>query len=321
MVESRPGTAPDSPSSSNVRLLTPSVTGLRFGSMRITGIAASVLLISGCAFQVSNDDVSASRAIDQTAASVIPPAGDEIEVVRVFDGDSLVVTLADGAEAEVRLLGINAPEGSECHGDAARQTLEQLLDSGSLTMVADAEDTDQYDRLLRYLYVDGLNVNLAMIANGDAIVLQGDHSFDPEFTSIADSAADAQIGMWAPDVCGTEPPPDSIDIVDYVYDPAGRDEDDLNGEWTAIANNGTRSVDLSGWILRDESTQNRYRFPAGFSLAPANEALVHSGCGSDTSTDLYWCATDPVWSNGGDTAILQLPSGVVVSRVRYPGDY
>ncbi len=162
--------------------------------MRKPGYLILTMVVSACAPQAS---------IVTTASTVAAaPTGDPIEIVRVFDGDSLIVELDDGTEGEIRLLGINAPEGSECHGDTARQTLERLLDSGPASLVADTEDTDQFDRLLRYIYVDGLNVNLAMIASGDAIVLQGDHSLDAEFVAIADAAADSRIGMWAPQVCG-----------------------------------------------------------------------------------------------------------------------
>ena len=297
-------------------------TTLRLHPMRIPRYLALILLVSACASQAS-DDQPASTTLEETpvAPTAISPPGDHVQVIQIFDGDSLIAALDDGTHVEVRLLGINAPEGSECHGDAAKRTLEQLLDSGTATLVEDIEATDQFDRLLRYIYVDGLNVNMAMIANGDAIVLQGDHSFDAEFAAIADSAADSAIGMWAPDVCGPDLPPDSIAIVDFFYNPAGRDEDDLNGEWIAVANDGSQAVNLSDWTLRDESTQNRYRFPESFFLESGGEVLVHSGCGSDTTTDLFWCAEDPVWSNGGDTAILQLPTGAVVSRERYDGDF
>ncbi|MCP4309009.1 MAG: hypothetical protein GY788_29885 [bacterium] len=256
----------------------------------------------------------------EATVGVSPPA-DEAVVVRVFDGDSLIAELDDGSEVEVRLLGINAPEGSECHGDAARDTLEQLVDSTTVTLVAGSEDSDQYNRLLRYLYIDGLNVNLALIANGDAIALQSDHGMDKEFVAMTASAAAARLGMWAPDVCGAEPAPPGVAIVDYVYDPRGRDADDPNGEWIAIANEGSDPIDMSAWILRDESTQHRFQFPDGFILDNNDEVLVRSGCGRDSATDLYWCADDPVWSNGGDTAILQLSSGVVVSWETYPGDF
>jgi endonuclease YncB( thermonuclease family) len=291
--------------------------------MRTPRYLALVLLLSACTTTTDGSvatTTGAAAGAPTTTVGASPP-GDEAVVVRVFDGDSLIAELEDGSEVEVRLLGINAPEGSECHGDAARDTLGQLVEAATITMVSDAEQTDQFDRLLRYLYVDGLNVNLALIANGDAIALQGDHSLDADFVDMAASAAAVDRGLWAPDACGSEPPPDSVAIVDYSYNPSGRDEDDLNGEWIAIANSGLEPIELSSWILRDESTQHRYQFPRDYVLGARAEVLVHSGCGRDSATDLYWCADDPVWSNGGDTAILQLPSGVVVSWETYRGDF
>jgi hypothetical protein len=112
-----------------------------------------------------------------------------------------------------------------------------------------------------------------------------------------------------------------VAIVDYVFDPRGRDAEDLNGEWVAIANLGSDPVDMTGWVLRDESTQNRFGFPTEFSLSPGKEVLVRSGCGDATETDLFWCTADPVWSNGGDTMILQSSRGSVVARERYDGNY
>ena len=292
--------------------------------MRIPRYLALALVLAACTPTptVPTTDFAPAPTVGPTVADAgVSPPGDEAVVVRVFDGDSLVAELADGSEVEVRLLGINAPEGSECHGDAARDTLQQLVDSTTVTLVNDGEETDQFNRLLRYLYVDGLNINLALIANGDAIALQGDHTMDADFVTMTASAAAAHLGMWAPDACGSEPPPDSVAIVDYMYDPRGRDTEDLNGEWIAIANDGPDPINLSSWTLRDESTQHRYDFPQSFTLDAHAEVLVHTGCGRDSVNDLYWCSDDPVWSNGGDTAILQLPSGVVVSWESYPGDF
>lgn len=288
--------------------------------MRLAPFLAAALLLASCSStsEPATDSPPADRG--EETPTVTSPPGDSATVVHVFDGDSLIVSV-DGVELEVRLLGINAPEGSECHGDAALETLEKLLESGDLTLVADNEESDQFDRLLRYLYVDGLNVNLAMIANGDAIVLQGDHSMNAEFSAIADAAARDEMGLWAPDACGAESAQRTVQIVDYVYNPGGRDTDNMNGEWIAIANTGDESADMGGWTLRDESTQHRFRFPSGFSLDPTDEVLVHTGCGDDTPRDLYWCSDDPVWSNGGDTVILQLADGTVVDRDRFAGDF
>lgn len=275
---------------------------------------ALVLLLTAC----TSPGPTGTQPLTSPGATS-SPQGTVAQVVRVYDGDSLVVNIGS-AEAEVRLIGVNAPEGSECHGDAARSRLAQLLESGDPMLVADGEDIDQYGRLLRYLYVDGLNVNLELLTRGDALVLQGDYGAEAEFIAASDTAADAHLGMWAPDACGTTPPPAGVVVADYRYNPSGRDEDNLADEWVAIANRGTEPIATTGWILRDESTQHRYVFPE-FTLAAGSEVLVRSGCGEDSSTELHWCADGPVWSNGGDTVIVQLPDGTVVSRNRYSGDF
>jgi micrococcal nuclease len=248
------------------------------------------------------------------------PQGTAATVARVVDGDSFVAEI-DGRETEIRLIGVNAPEGTECHGNAARESLSSLLSSGNVTLVADGDDTDQFGRALRYAQVDGVSVNLELLARGDANVIQTDHRFNDEFVAAADSAAAAKVGMWAATACGATLPIPDIVIADVVYNPPGRDGDNRNGEWVGIANPGNAPIALGQWILRDESTLNRYRFPSGFVLAAGAEIRVRSGCGTDTGIDLYWCAPDPVWSNGGDTVILQTEDGTVAARARYSGDY
>ncbi|MDJ0663895.1 MAG: lamin tail domain-containing protein [Acidimicrobiia bacterium] len=274
--------------------------------MRATPITLLALLLAACQ--------PAPTQPDATLAG-----GESASVVRVIDGDSLVVAV-NGDQVEVRLLGLNAPEGSECHGDAAKGALEDLLASGTVSLVRDEEGQDQFDRLLRYLYVENIDVNLELIASGNATVVQGDHSRDGEFAAAADSAANARLGMWSPTACGSEPTRDVV-IADYVYNPPGPDGDNLTDELVVVGNSGDEGIDLSGWIIRDESAQHRYRFPGGFTLAARSEVVVRTGCGADTQEDLFWCARNPVWSNGGDTVIVQSEDGTVVARDRFDGDY
>lgn len=243
-----------------------------------------------------------------------------VEVLYVFDGDSIEVALPDGESTEVRLIGINAPEGDECHGDASRQALEAMLTDANVTLATDDDESDQFGRLLRYVYAGNRNVNLALVESGAALALQTGHSLEPGFVAATDTAAADQRGMWSPDACGPQEPPPAATISDYVFDPPGSDTDHPNDEWVEIiVESGT--TDMSEWILRDESTQHRFEFPRGFSLGMGQSVTVHSGCGSDTTRDLFWCAGDPVWSNGGDTIILQSPTGSVVARERFPGEY
>ncbi|MEA2001254.1 MAG: lamin tail domain-containing protein [Actinomycetota bacterium] len=256
-----------------------------------------------------------------SATTVTSPPGDNVEVLRVFDGDSLLALTEGGSELEVRLLGINAPEHDECHGDESRQTLQDRLSGGIATLVADEDDQDQFGRSLRYLYVAGVNVNLDLVQSGDALAIQTGHSLDEAFANSSDIAAETGRGMWAPGACGGSGDLPLVAVVDFVFDPRGRDADNLNGEWIAIANEGSESQVMSGWLLRDESTQNRFEFPNGFVLNGGDEVLVRTGCGSDSSGELYWCATDPVWSNGGDTIVVQQSDGTVVARHRYAGEF
>lgn len=247
--------------------------------------------------------------------SVAESEGTPARLVYAFDGDSMEVDI-DGRSQEVRLLGINAPEGDECFGDEARDALINLIADRDLVLVADAaDDTDQYGRLLRYVYVDGENLNRTMIAEGHSVTLQGDHRYNDGFVEIGDMASDAGTGMWATDACGP-PPPLGAMITAVEHNPPGPDDERLNDEYVEISNEGTKPLNLADWTLRDESSRNRYVFN-GLNLKPGMSVTVRTGCGEDHSDTLYWCSEQAVWSNDGDTAILQDHHGSVVDRWMY----
>jgi micrococcal nuclease len=238
--------------------------------------------------------------------------------VRTFDGDSFEVRLNDRRE-EVRLIGINTPEAFECHGDRAREALDDLLARGAMTLITGDEDRDRFGRLLRYVDVGGRDVGAARVSGGHAVTLQGDHPRDGSYLELAEQAWTDRRGMWAPDACGP-PAAEQVAIAEVRYDPPGRDTTNAEEEWVEIRPEGEAPVDLSGWTLRDESSQHRFVFPE-LIVQPGESVRVRSGCGASTGNDLYWCADDPVWSNGGDTAILQDANGNVVDRWTYAGDY
>ncbi|MBM3695977.1 MAG: hypothetical protein FJW79_08610 [Actinobacteria bacterium] len=253
------------------------------------------------------------------AASVTSAAEAEtgaVTLLRVVDGDSFLASL-DGVESEVRLLGINAPEQDECFGDRAREALGARLEAGPLQLEAEAEP-DQFGRLLAYAYAGETLVNLALLENGFALALQSDHPRLAEFLRADDRAYSNGIGLWAADACGA-PSMDPVTLIALEPDPPGRDEDDLNGEWVLLANRGEQDAYLTGWVLRDESSEHRYHFAAGTVLRPGEQVRVHTGSGADGEGSLYWGKDRPVWNNGGDTALLLDPRGNVAGRLRYSG--
>ena len=287
-----------------------------------TLLAAIALLVSSCGLggeTASTKGVATTAIVTTKPSATALPDGESAQVLSVLDGDSMEVELS-GDTAEVRLLGINAPERDECYGDAARDALAEYLDAGPVILVtAGDESADRFGRLLRYVYAGESHVAEEMLMSGHAIAVQGDHPRDDAFVALAEGAADAGLGLWQPDACGPEAA-SAVRIASVEYNPPGPDRDNATSEYVAIRNRGDAAIDLTDWIVRDESSQHRYRFPP-VTLAPGATMRLRSGCGDDGPGDVYWCAGDPVWSNGGDTALLQDPHGNVVDRVIYRGDY
>ena len=256
--------------------------------------------------------VVASAACGAETGPSVSTSGEAVAVVQALDGDSLVVDVA-GVEAEVRLLGINAPERDECFDDEARSRLAELAgDRVQLT----GEDRDRFGRLLRYV-IDGTGrvINRQLIAEGMALAVTTDHGLVDEFKQAEEAAFEARVGRWRPDACG---PATATGLVISGLEPdaPGDDAANPNGEWVELANRGTTAADLTAWTVQDESSTNRFVFPSGFSLGAGEQVRVFSGCGAvGTSNDaLYWCDGDPVWTNRGDTAYLLDASGNVVDR-------
>jgi len=247
------------------------------------------------------------------------PPGDSAMVVRVFDGDSFSAEV-NGSTEEIRLLGINAPEGTACHGDTARDRLRQLLEPGDVVLVADGGDkTDRFGRLLRTAYAAGVQVNATLVAEGHALALQNGDPGEAELVALGDEAYESRLGMWAESRCGDATA--TLRIVEVQYDPPGRDFENANAEWVTVRNDGDEPIAIGGWLIRDESSSNRFEFPRGERIDPGEEITVRTGCGDDSGADRYWCADSAVWSNGGDTVILQTADGTVVDRLRYAGDF
>lgn len=86
-------------------------------------------------------------------------------------------------------------------------------------------------------------------------------------------------------------------------------------QWVEIANGGTGSMDLTGWMLMNMENQT-YSFPANFILEAGSIVRVHAGLGNDTASDLFNSTLQ--WSREGDTATLKDATGKIVSEYKYP---
>ncbi len=88
-------------------------------------------------------------------------------VTQVIDGDSLVFQGAAGGEPlEVRLHGIDAPEGCQAGGPQSREALLDYV--RGKTVQLQTLGLDNYKRTLAVLFVEGININERMVAEGQA---------------------------------------------------------------------------------------------------------------------------------------------------------
>ena len=87
-----------------------------------------------------------------------------ISGVEIIDGDTF--RLANGDT--VRLIGIDAPELSQPGGVLSSEYLAHLLLGNPITLEKGSEDRDNYNRLLRFVYINDLCINEEMIRQGYA---------------------------------------------------------------------------------------------------------------------------------------------------------
>ncbi len=87
-------------------------------------------------------------------------------VYRVIDGDTFITNKGD----KVRMIGIDAPELPSLDGIKSKMYLYDLIKGKTITLQKDnySHNRDKYGRLLRYVYLNGQDVNLLMLKQGYA---------------------------------------------------------------------------------------------------------------------------------------------------------
>ena len=243
-----------------------------------------------------------------------------VVVSQVIDGDTIVLT--DGNS--VRLIGINAPEaGHNCYQEATNE-LKDLVLGKQVRLEEGIEDKDPYGRLLRYVYVEGLFVNLEMVREGYAATYAyGENTeHDAEFALAQEQSQETHTGcMW--------PTPTSSYIEDKCFsisashfDAAGNDNYNLNDEYVQFKNNCSYAIEMTGWSVKDTTSRadHIYTFPY-FTLSSAARVTLRTGQGTNTTTNLYWGRTPgeyaAIWNNTGDTVYLRNSKGELVLSYSY----
>lgn len=114
-------------------------------------------------------------------------------VVRVMDGDSVVVENAQDMQIEIRLADIDAPERDQPYADAARDALRALV----LEETVDVRfnDVDDYGRIVARLYAGGTDVSAELLDRGLAWVYR-QYARDASLLAHETAARNARRGLW-----------------------------------------------------------------------------------------------------------------------------
>jgi hypothetical protein len=112
----------------------------------------------------------------------------------------------------------------------------------------------------------------------------------------------------------------SVKISKIYFDSPGSDtgsNSSLNAEWIQLHNTGSSGVRLGGWKIKD-AVNHVYKFGT-YTLKAGGYVKVHTGHGSNTSTNRYWNQSWYIWNNDGDTGKLLRANGAVVDTCQYSG--
>ncbi len=144
------------------------------------------LLLTGCQSALRPQDALVNATVQQVIS------GNTLEVI--------VPSLANNQIQRVRLIGFDAPTPAQRPwGKAAMDFLRQV-DKEAIQLEFDQEQQDPYNRLLAYVWHNGELLNLAIVAEGHA--LMDSHlpniRYEHELRRGQESARLQGLGIWDP---------------------------------------------------------------------------------------------------------------------------
>lgn len=126
---------------------------------------------------------------------------EKAKVINVLDGDTIVLE----NNQKVRLIGIDAPEKyydgkkDDCFAKEAKEMLKQLIEKQNVDLEIDISQTDKYDRLLRYVYLDEVLINEFLVRQGfaKASSIPPDTKYRGGFEKAQGLAENQRLGLWS----------------------------------------------------------------------------------------------------------------------------
>lgn len=177
------------------------------------GVLAIILFVLvGITGEPSNKVASDTETQKAEESPIATPAQESVEekykVTKVIDGDTIQV---EGGKT-IRYIGIDTPETSdpskpvECYSREATQKNKELVEGKEIRVEKDVSETDQYQRLLRYIYVEDTFVNEVLVKDGfaRATPYPPDTKKQDVFSKAQEDAKSNKLGLWGK--CSTASP-------------------------------------------------------------------------------------------------------------------
>ncbi len=250
-------------------------------------------------------------------------------VTRVIDGDTIEVNIA-GTIYTVCYIGIDAPELDDKRAEYCALAQEatrynrQLVEGEMVRLEKDISETDQYGRLLRYIYVDDILINAELVRQGLAWAeaYPPDTKYQDYLKEMEAEAKQAGRGIWAltypaPSTTPTLTGVSNVQITYIFYD--GIVPYVESDEYVEITNLGDQPQDLEDWVLMDISEgYPSFIFPS-YILAPGGSIRVYTNEYHPEWGGFSFEYSKAIWNNSPphDIAVLKDNQGNEVSRRSY----
>jgi endonuclease YncB( thermonuclease family) len=213
-------------------------------------------------------------------------------LLRVVDGDTIEAQVEGYNETwKIRLQGINTPEKGLPFASDAKEFLKQF-ENQSVQLLRDYEDTDMYDRKLRYIFYDNRLLNREIVEKGLAsIYYYSGLKYEKELVMAEEYARKNELGIWtkSAEVC---PANNCLTLKQLNY----------TGEFFVIKNNCDFECVMTDWFVRDAGRQ----ITKLESINANEEKTFYSAKGKD------------VWNNNADKFFMFDKNGLLVIYYAYP---
>ncbi len=209
-------------------------------------------------------------------------------VTRIVDGDTIHVKIENGSEEIIRFLGINTPEKNKPYYQEAKDFLKEEIENKSIEILRDIEDTDRYNRKLRYVFYNDNLINAEIVQNGLATTFMLDElKYKDKFLNAEKFARENEINLWkkSTDVC-------AVCIILVKLEPIE--------DYFILKNNCSQDCSLKGWLVKDDA--NHF---FGLDDLQQGESKKYQ-------------SKQEIWNDNGDRFFMRDDKGNLVVFYEYP---